>query len=83
MDDFGVLCTAPTGTPVEEPVAGHVKDQAVSRFKQLGVVPHKLTLGEGLDMTLGVWIDDDRRLRVAEDKWWELVSATEWAVEHP
>ena len=66
----------------EAPVVA-LKAAAVNAFTELGVVPHKLTLGEGLDRTLGVEMGPDRVLRIVPEKWWMLLAATEWAAEQP
>ena len=83
MDDFGALTVLPENKPLETAPVARMKHAAISAFTELGVVPHKLTLGEGLDRTLGVEIGRDRVLRIVPEKWWLLLAATEWAAEQP
>lgn len=55
MDDFGALGVVPAAQTITDTVICDVKERAVARFQALGVVPHKLTLGDGLDKTLAGW----------------------------
>jgi len=83
MDDFGALTVLEEGQALEGAPVAAMEAAAVSAFTELGVVPHKLTLGEGLDSTLGVEMGPDRVLRIVPEKWWMLLAATEWAAEQP
>ena len=82
MDDFGAIVVTPESATSNEPVAD-MQRAAVGAFTALGVVPHRLTLGEGLSPTLGVEMDADRVLRIIPEKWWLLIAATGWVAEAP
>eukprot|EP00972_Heterocapsa_arctica_P116217 16452006-Heterocapsa_arctica.AAC.1 len=60
MDDFGALTVVPENQIIGDAPVTDVGAVAVQAFTALGVVPHKLTLGEGLDRTLGIEMGTDR-----------------------
>lgn len=83
LDDYGVMQAVNVRRDPELRSAARLQKAVRDAFVAAGVTPHKETLQVGLAPTLGVALNENAELRILDEKWRTLLSATRWAAEAP